>query len=316
MPSKKKKKQQKKKQTLPNETRHRPFGIKKWLQKQNNIKGETFTIEPFSYEKLEKTLEERKKEQEELKKEELKNKLKLRYKEISRKNVEVRRRYNDLKRNRPPSMFIPKDKRGWHEEYEKLKKQEENLPYSQFKKDRLTFHRKATAFPGILRRRGIEFRDSEDSNSDYDLNYSEGDKDKDINVNDVLDKDIFVQPHINKPPKSMIQHKLDNYLIYAEGDPRLLPPPHNEIIDDVYFEPEAIDNEISFFINNLENENNDYNMKNHKEAETNQPLHPETIYFLKPNDNNKINQSINVNNNINEDIDNVVDDIYFEPEVS
>jgi hypothetical protein len=56
-------------------------------------------------------------------------------------------------------------------------------------------------------------------------------------------------------------------------------------------------------------------MNNSKEAETNQPYHPEnemsfaefmeinnnlhnlpnTIHFLKPNDNNKINQSIDVN---------------------
>jgi hypothetical protein len=50
MPPKKKKKQQKKKQTLPKETRHGPFGIKKWLQKQNNIKGEKFYLEAFYYE--------------------------------------------------------------------------------------------------------------------------------------------------------------------------------------------------------------------------------------------------------------------------
>jgi hypothetical protein len=57
-------------------------------------------------------------------------------------------------------------------------------------------------------------------------------------------------------------------------------------------------------------------MKNHKEVESNQPYHPEIIHFLKPHDNNNINQSIDINNNINEDIDNVIDDIYFEPAIS
>jgi hypothetical protein len=243
MPPKKKKKQQKKKQTLPNETRHGPFGIKKWLQKQNNIKGERFYGEKDYddiFAKLNQSPTPQVLTEEELKLEELKNKLKLRYKEISRKNAELSKRYRDLKKNRPSHIFIPKGERGWHEEYQKaIRNDTYRGNYNKFKKDRLTFHRKASAIPGLVRYRGIEFRDAEDSNSDYDLNYSEGNLDEDLNVNDVLDEDIFLKPHINKPPKSIIQHQLDKYFMYDKGDPRLVHPSHKNLKDDIHFEPEV-----------------------------------------------------------------------------
>jgi hypothetical protein len=93
MPPKKKKKQQKKKQII-----HRPPNIKGYFKKhRNDYHPFPDVIAELEREKHE-TLTPQVPTEEELKKEELKNKLKLRYKEISRKNMEINKRYKNLKR--------------------------------------------------------------------------------------------------------------------------------------------------------------------------------------------------------------------------
>jgi hypothetical protein len=288
MPPKKKKKQQKKKQILTTVPKHPLLGIKKYLQKNKNIKGPKFY--PGVYEEFNETPTPQVPTEEELKKEELRNKLNLRYTEISRKNAEINNKYKNFKRNRPEHIFIPKDKRGWHEEYNKaIKNETYQGSYNDFKKDRLTFHRKSSVFPKLHRLHGVEFRNAEDSNSDYDLNYSEGNLDEDINVNNVLDKNIFLQPPVSRPRSKLTQQQQDNLFMFNEDEPR------SQITTKQFDENNSnrldtwdrlIDDEISFFNENL----ND--------------------------DNNNLNQSVDANNNLNEDINNIIDDIYFEPEVS
>jgi hypothetical protein len=108
------------------------------------------------------------------------------------------------------------------------------------------------------------------------------------------------------------------------------PPKVNSEVNQSYHPPQE-EIPISEYLKiqkNL-NVNNNSNMYNPKKTETNQPYHPQNemsfaefmeinnnlnnipsnIHFLKPNDNNKINQSIDVNDNINKNIDNVIDDI-------
>jgi hypothetical protein len=274
------------------------------------MKGEKFYLNPGVYEELNETPTPQLPTEEELKKEELKNKLKLRYKEMGRKNVEVSKRYRDLKRKRPQHIFIPKEKRGWHDVYEKaIRNDTYRGNYNECKEDRVTIHRKSGALPYAHKFNGIQFRNPNDSNSYYDLNYSDVDLDEDLfanlNVNDVLDKDIFFEPHVSEPYKRGDEKQYDEDINYNENDNGLLHPPSpNDLIeiqdslhDIVRISPsEFIKNKRIFYANNVNNLDNDL-------------LKP-------PNFNDQINKSIDVSKNINDYIKSTIKKLFIKPGIN
>jgi hypothetical protein len=246
----------------------------------------------------------------------LKNKLKLDAQKFHKDENEMherKNRYKQLKINRPPHIFIPLEKRGWHDAYEKRKKinKNENRSYEEFKKDRLLFHRKAPAFFLNNSQIGKFERHFDSENSDYDLNYSDVDLDEDpfanINVNDVLDKDIFFEPEVSEPYTRRSEKQYDEDIDYNENenDNRLLhsPSPNDliEIEDSLHdivriSSSELIKNQRNFYANNINNLNNGL-------------LKP-------PNFNDQINKSIEVNKNINDYINSTVKNIFIKPGIN
>jgi hypothetical protein len=133
--------------------------------------------------------------------------------------------------------------------------------------------------------------------------------------------------------------------MYNEGDPRLLHPPHDEIIDDIYFEPEVsepytrrsekqYDEDINYNENDnrllhspkpndlVEIEDSLYDEvrlypiefeRNQRNFYANNVNNLDNGLLKPPNFNNQINKSINVNKSINDYINSSVRNVFIKP---